>query len=214
MPYSGYTWRTQNSEYSQEYSEYARGYSGYSHCAIVVLTQDAHMPYSGYTWRTQNSEYSQEYSEYAWGTLSTHTARSQYSHRMLTCRTPGTHGALRTLSTHRSTQSMHGGTLPRVEYDSHVGAEEAARCLTSLSTQNSEYSQEYSLRYCEYSHLVGYCEYSHLVRYCEYSHLLSLPASQAIRARTDVQPCALPPTTLAEDHPSGSTHSTPCEYPE
>ena len=67
MPYSGCTWRTQNSEYSQEYSEYARGYSGYSHCAIVVLTQDAPMPYSGYTWRTQNSEYSQEYSEYAWG---------------------------------------------------------------------------------------------------------------------------------------------------
>ena len=29
---------------------------------------------------------------------------------------------------------MHGGTLPRVEYDSHVGAEEAARCLASLST--------------------------------------------------------------------------------
>jgi hypothetical protein len=108
------------------------GYFEYSHCAIAVLTQDAHMPYSGHTWRTQNSEY----------------------------------------------------------------------------------SQEYSVRYCEYSHLVGYCEYSHLVRYCEYSHLLSLPASQAIRARTDVQPCALPPTTLAEDHPSGSTHSTPCEYPE
>ena len=49
------------------------------------------MPYSGYTWRTQNSEYSQEYSEYAWG------------------------------------------TLPRLEYDSQVGAEEAARCLASLS---------------------------------------------------------------------------------
>ena len=76
MPYSGYTWRTQNSEYSQEYSEYAWGYSGYSHCAIVVLTQDAHMPYSGYAWRTQKCEYSQEYSEYAWGTLGTHTARS------------------------------------------------------------------------------------------------------------------------------------------
>jgi hypothetical protein len=29
---------------------------------------------------------------------------------------------------------MHGGTLPRVEYDSQVGAEEAARCLTSIST--------------------------------------------------------------------------------
>ena len=29
---------------------------------------------------------------------------------------------------------MHGGTLPRVEYDSQVGAEEAARCLASLST--------------------------------------------------------------------------------
>jgi hypothetical protein len=99
-------------------------------------------------------------------------------------------------------------------------------------TQNSEYSQEYSVRYCEYSHFVRYCEYSHLVRYCEYSHLvryceyshlisyceyshlLSLPASQAIRARTDVQPCAFPPTTLAEDHPSGSTHSTPYEYLE
>ena len=29
---------------------------------------------------------------------------------------------------------MHGGTLPRMEYDSHVGAEEAARCLASLSS--------------------------------------------------------------------------------
>ena len=29
---------------------------------------------------------------------------------------------------------MHEGTLPRMEYDSHVGAEEAARCLASLSS--------------------------------------------------------------------------------
>ena len=75
MRYSGYTWRTQNSEYSEEYSEYAWGYSGYSHCAIAVLTQDAHMPYSGYAWRTQNSEYSQEYSEYAWGYSASHGIR-------------------------------------------------------------------------------------------------------------------------------------------
>ncbi len=58
------------------------GYSGYSHCAIAVLTQDAHMPYSGYAWRTQNSEYSQEYSEYAWGYLAWNTTATSALKRL------------------------------------------------------------------------------------------------------------------------------------
>jgi hypothetical protein len=37
MPYSGYAWRTQNSEYSQEYSEYAWGYLAWNTTATSAL---------------------------------------------------------------------------------------------------------------------------------------------------------------------------------
>jgi hypothetical protein len=99
--------------------------------------------------------------------------------------------------------------VPRVEYDSHVGAEEAARCLASLSTPGGT---SWVLRVLTLGKVLRVLTLAKPA--CVASHPRAPKRrAQAIRARTDVQPCAFAPT-LAEDHPSGSTHSTPCEYPE